>query len=157
MKLASGSSAWNQIPDRASAVCATTHTNSYCLGINCSLLRYLGLSGHKWKESKVCPVVRDCAGHLAKTETGWTQPGESARWHREYGVSSKNKATANRCIDLGCTLQPWKRWLQPAHRCNERPAAQRLLVRFFHTAFGHYKCGNLKSATYQALWSVLPS
>lgn len=123
----------------ASTVCANTHTNSYCLGVNCFLLRLLGLSGYKWKESKVCPVVRDCAGHLAKTETGWAQPGELSRWHWEYGVSSKNKATAHRCVDLGWVLQPWKRWLQLAHRCNESPAAQRLFCEVFSHFFGPFQ------------------
>lgn len=79
MKLVSGYPTLNQIPDTTRAVCADTRTNSYCLDINSSLLRFEGLCVHKGKESKACSAVRDCAGHLAKTETGWAQPGELVR------------------------------------------------------------------------------
>lgn len=128
-KLASGYPTLTQIPGTTRAVCGDTCTNSYCLDINFSLLRFVGLCVHKEKESKLRSVVRDCAGHLANTETGWMQPGESVTL--EVWRQAQERATANRCMDLGCTLKPWERWLQLAHRGNRRPAAPEIACGFF--------------------------
>jgi len=132
----SGYKFWLQIPDKARVVCANTHTNSYCLDINSSLLRFLGLCGHKWKESKVWSVVRVCWSFGQNRD--WL---DTTRWISKVTLEvrgqPREKATAHRCMDLGYILQRLQRWLQLAHRCNRRSAALEVACGVVHTTPGH--------------------